>query len=159
MNLSFKSRCIADHILVILYVVFISLLFLFFLPDYGGSSTMKYQTYNPNFSSKSSYVYSGSRTMVSTTALSHCFSMYSHIQWRYSSDHVMGNLTGHSKKTKKQTPLLTLCWCHDRSPRTQQVWYFTVGCDEISSGFSSPPSRFLHFSGVTGKLWLCTTDV
>lgn len=26
---------------------------------------MKYQTYNPNFSSKSSYMYTGSRTMVS----------------------------------------------------------------------------------------------
>nr|XP_020477885.1 plakophilin-3 [Monopterus albus] len=31
--------------------------------DYGGSSTMKYQTYNPNYSSKSSYMYTGSRTM------------------------------------------------------------------------------------------------
>ncbi|XP_070762770.1 plakophilin-3a [Enoplosus armatus] len=34
------------------------------MSDYGGSSTMKYQTYNPSFSSKSSYMYSsGSRTM------------------------------------------------------------------------------------------------
>ncbi|XP_070686254.1 plakophilin-3a isoform X2 [Pempheris klunzingeri] len=33
------------------------------MSDYGGSSTMKYQSYNPNFSSKSSYMYSGSRTM------------------------------------------------------------------------------------------------
>ncbi|KAG7245452.1 hypothetical protein INR49_010903 [Caranx melampygus] len=33
------------------------------MSDYGGSSTMKYQTYNPNFSSKSSYMYTGSRTM------------------------------------------------------------------------------------------------
>ncbi|XP_034735969.1 plakophilin-3a isoform X4 [Etheostoma cragini] len=32
------------------------------MSDYGGSSTMKYQTYNPNYSSKS-FVYSGSRTM------------------------------------------------------------------------------------------------
>ncbi|KAM9815226.1 plakophilin-3-like isoform X1 [Syngnathus typhle] len=31
------------------------------MSDYGGSSTMKYQTYNP--SSKASYVFSGSRTM------------------------------------------------------------------------------------------------
>lgn len=28
---------------------------------------MKYQTYNPSFGSKSSYGYSGSKTMVSTT--------------------------------------------------------------------------------------------
>ncbi|KAF0041016.1 hypothetical protein F2P81_006914 [Scophthalmus maximus] len=33
------------------------------MSDYGGSSTMKYHTYTPNFSSKSSYMYSGSRTM------------------------------------------------------------------------------------------------
>ncbi|XP_041794310.1 plakophilin-3a isoform X2 [Chelmon rostratus] len=33
------------------------------MSDYGGSSTMKYQTYNPSYSSKSSYMYSGSRTM------------------------------------------------------------------------------------------------
>nr|XP_046249745.1 plakophilin-3a isoform X2 [Scatophagus argus] len=33
------------------------------MSDYGGSSTMKYQTYSPAFTSKSSYVYSGSRTM------------------------------------------------------------------------------------------------
>ncbi|KAM9854977.1 plakophilin-3a isoform 2-T2 [Aulostomus maculatus] len=33
------------------------------MSDYGGSSTMKYQTYNPTFSSKSSYMYSGSRTL------------------------------------------------------------------------------------------------
>ncbi|XP_018521924.1 LOW QUALITY PROTEIN: plakophilin-3a [Lates calcarifer] len=34
------------------------------MSDYGGSSTMKYQTYNPaSFSSKSSYIYTGSRTM------------------------------------------------------------------------------------------------
>ncbi|XP_040893959.1 plakophilin-3a isoform X2 [Toxotes jaculatrix] len=33
------------------------------MSDYGGSSTLKYQTYNPSFSSKSSYVYTGSRTM------------------------------------------------------------------------------------------------
>ncbi|XP_028285807.1 plakophilin-3a isoform X2 [Parambassis ranga] len=31
--------------------------------DYDRSSTMKYSTYSPNFSSKSSYVYSGSKTM------------------------------------------------------------------------------------------------
>ncbi|XP_029289670.1 plakophilin-3 [Cottoperca gobio] len=31
--------------------------------DYGGSSAMKYQTYSPNYSSKSSYMYSGARTM------------------------------------------------------------------------------------------------
>ncbi|XP_068459825.1 plakophilin-3a [Clinocottus analis] len=33
------------------------------MSDYGGGSTMKYQTYNPNYSSKSSYMYSGSKTM------------------------------------------------------------------------------------------------
>ncbi|XP_059191535.1 plakophilin-3a [Centropristis striata] len=33
------------------------------MSDYGGSSTMKYQTYSPNYSSRSSYVTSGSRTM------------------------------------------------------------------------------------------------
>ncbi|XP_053741555.1 plakophilin-3a [Synchiropus splendidus] len=33
------------------------------MSDYGGSSTMKYQTYNPNYSSKSSYMYTNSRTM------------------------------------------------------------------------------------------------
>ncbi|KAK7892120.1 hypothetical protein WMY93_024083 [Mugilogobius chulae] len=34
------------------------------MSDYGGSSTMKYQTYQPNFTSKSSYMYSaGARTM------------------------------------------------------------------------------------------------
>ncbi|XP_071352922.1 plakophilin-3a isoform X2 [Trachinotus anak] len=33
------------------------------MSDYGGSSTMKYQTYNPGFSSKSSYMYTGSKTM------------------------------------------------------------------------------------------------
>lgn len=43
------------------------ILSLCFLPDYGGSSTMKYQTYTPGYSSKSSYMYSGSRTMVSTS--------------------------------------------------------------------------------------------
>ncbi|KAM7003010.1 plakophilin-3a isoform 2-T2 [Tautogolabrus adspersus] len=33
------------------------------MSDYGGSSTMKYQTYNPNFTSRSNYMISGSRTM------------------------------------------------------------------------------------------------
>ncbi|XP_041852232.1 plakophilin-3a isoform X2 [Melanotaenia boesemani] len=33
------------------------------MSDYGGSSTVKYSTYSPNFSSKSSYMYTGSRTM------------------------------------------------------------------------------------------------
>ncbi|XP_019934746.2 plakophilin-3 [Paralichthys olivaceus] len=33
------------------------------MSDYDGSLTTKYQTYNPSFSSKSSYMYSGSRTM------------------------------------------------------------------------------------------------
>ncbi|XP_038147218.1 plakophilin-3-like isoform X2 [Cyprinodon tularosa] len=33
------------------------------MSDYGGSSTMKYSTYSPSFSSKSSYMYSGSKTM------------------------------------------------------------------------------------------------
>ncbi|XP_045893196.1 plakophilin-3a isoform X2 [Micropterus dolomieu] len=33
------------------------------MSDYGGSSSIKYQTYNPSFSSKSSYMYSGSKTM------------------------------------------------------------------------------------------------
>lgn len=45
------------------------IMFLCSLPDYGGSSPMKYQTFNPSYSSKSSYVYSGSKTMVSTTEL------------------------------------------------------------------------------------------
>lgn len=76
------------------------ILFLCFLPDYGGSSTMKY-TYNPNFSSKSSYMYSGSRTMASTTALSYYFSTYSHISCKYSTDHVMCHLTGCLKKKHK----------------------------------------------------------
>ncbi|XP_034442909.1 plakophilin-3a isoform X1 [Hippoglossus hippoglossus] len=31
--------------------------------EYGGSSSVKYHTYNPSFSSKSSYMHSGSRTM------------------------------------------------------------------------------------------------
>ncbi|KAM8890720.1 plakophilin-3a [Spinachia spinachia] len=31
--------------------------------DYGGSSTMKYHTVTPNYSSKSSYMYSGAQTM------------------------------------------------------------------------------------------------
>ncbi|XP_029378824.1 plakophilin-3a isoform X2 [Echeneis naucrates] len=31
--------------------------------EYGGSSSVKYQTYQPSFSSKSSYMYTGSRTM------------------------------------------------------------------------------------------------
>uniref|UniRef100_A0A8C3G6P9 Plakophilin 3a n=1 Tax=Cyclopterus lumpus TaxID=8103 RepID=A0A8C3G6P9_CYCLU len=46
------------------------------MSEHGGSTAMKYQTFNPNYSSKSSYMYSGSRTMVSTTALLHCFSIY-----------------------------------------------------------------------------------
>ncbi|XP_058500905.1 plakophilin-3a [Solea solea] len=33
------------------------------MSDYGGSSTMKYQSYNPGYSSKSSYMYTGSKTM------------------------------------------------------------------------------------------------
>ncbi|KAM9352566.1 plakophilin-3a isoform 2-T2 [Symphorus nematophorus] len=33
------------------------------MSDYGGSSTMKYQTYNPSYSSKSSFMYSGSKTL------------------------------------------------------------------------------------------------
>ncbi|XP_074534440.1 plakophilin-3a [Halichoeres trimaculatus] len=33
------------------------------MSDYGGSSTIKYQTFTPNFTSKSSYMYQGSRTM------------------------------------------------------------------------------------------------
>lgn len=126
-----------------------------FLPDYGGSSTMKYQTYNPNYSSKS-YVYSGSRTMVSTTSWSHCFSVYSHLSQKYCIDHVMCHLIG---VLIPQTLSLTLCWCHSGSPRTQHVWYFTVHCDEISSRFSSPRSRFLHFSDSTARHWLCATDV
>lgn len=42
------------------------------LSDYGGSSTAKYQTFNPSFSSKSSYMYSGSKTMVSSTLIWKC---------------------------------------------------------------------------------------
>uniref|UniRef100_A0A3Q3FTN0 Plakophilin 3a n=1 Tax=Labrus bergylta TaxID=56723 RepID=A0A3Q3FTN0_9LABR len=48
------------------------------MSDYGGSSTMKYHTFNPGFTSKSNYV-SGSRTMVSTAALSLSLSTYKHI--------------------------------------------------------------------------------
>uniref|UniRef100_A0A668VPK1 Plakophilin 3 n=1 Tax=Oreochromis aureus TaxID=47969 RepID=A0A668VPK1_OREAU len=33
------------------------------MSDYGGSSSVKYNTYNPSFSSKSSFMYSGSRTI------------------------------------------------------------------------------------------------
>ncbi|XP_061773221.1 plakophilin-3-like isoform X2 [Nerophis ophidion] len=33
------------------------------MSDYGGSSTMKYQTYSPGYNSKSSYTFSGSKTM------------------------------------------------------------------------------------------------
>ncbi|KAK2842377.1 hypothetical protein Q5P01_012577 [Channa striata] len=33
------------------------------MSDYGGPSTMKYHTYNPGFSSKSSYMYTGSKTL------------------------------------------------------------------------------------------------
>ncbi|KAM4572670.1 plakophilin-3a [Odontesthes bonariensis] len=33
------------------------------MSDYGGSATMKHSAYTPSFSSKSSYMYSGSRTM------------------------------------------------------------------------------------------------
>ncbi|XP_013869060.1 plakophilin-3a [Austrofundulus limnaeus] len=33
------------------------------MSDYGGSSTMKYSTYTPSYSSKSSYMYSGTKTM------------------------------------------------------------------------------------------------
>uniref|UniRef100_A0A8C6UVI6 Plakophilin 3 n=1 Tax=Neogobius melanostomus TaxID=47308 RepID=A0A8C6UVI6_9GOBI len=33
------------------------------MSDYGGSSTTKYQTYQPNFTSRSSYMHSGARTM------------------------------------------------------------------------------------------------
>ncbi|KAK5902112.1 hypothetical protein CesoFtcFv8_007401 [Champsocephalus esox] len=33
------------------------------MSDYGGASTMKHQTSNPNYSSKSSYMYTGSKTM------------------------------------------------------------------------------------------------
>uniref|UniRef100_A0A3B4GUE3 Plakophilin 3 n=1 Tax=Pundamilia nyererei TaxID=303518 RepID=A0A3B4GUE3_9CICH len=35
------------------------------MSDYGGSSSVKYNTHNPSFSSKSSFMYSGSRTIVS----------------------------------------------------------------------------------------------
>uniref|UniRef100_A0A3Q3WWX2 Uncharacterized protein n=1 Tax=Mola mola TaxID=94237 RepID=A0A3Q3WWX2_MOLML len=38
--------------------------------NYGGSSTVKYKTYSPNFTSKSSYMYTGAGTMVSTVELS-----------------------------------------------------------------------------------------
>uniref|UniRef100_A0A3P9PG98 Plakophilin 3 n=1 Tax=Poecilia reticulata TaxID=8081 RepID=A0A3P9PG98_POERE len=40
------------------------------MSDYGGSSTMKYSNYSPSYSSKSSYMYSGSKTLVSTAAFS-----------------------------------------------------------------------------------------
>lgn len=100
------------------------LLSCFSFPDYGGSSAMKYQTYNPSFGSKSSYGYSGSRTLVSTTESSH-------ISRKYSINH------------EKCPTSLTLCW-HHKWLRMQQVWYFTVGWDGIRAGFSSPPSRFLH---------------
>ncbi|XP_041652649.1 plakophilin-3a isoform X2 [Cheilinus undulatus] len=33
------------------------------MSDFGGSSTMRYQTYNPGFTTRSSYMYSGSKTM------------------------------------------------------------------------------------------------
>ncbi|XP_069564325.1 plakophilin-3a isoform X2 [Brachyistius frenatus] len=33
------------------------------MSDYGGSSSMKHTTYNPSFRSKSSYIYTGARTM------------------------------------------------------------------------------------------------
>lgn len=53
-------------------VVFLSL-----LQDYGGSSTVKYQQagYTPSFSSKSSFGYSASRTMVSPADFWNWFKM------------------------------------------------------------------------------------
>uniref|UniRef100_A0A8C4GTA3 Plakophilin-3 n=1 Tax=Dicentrarchus labrax TaxID=13489 RepID=A0A8C4GTA3_DICLA len=49
------------------------------MSDYGGSSTMKYHSTLPNYSSKSSFMYSGSRTMVSTATLSYRFT--DHVMW------------------------------------------------------------------------------
>lgn len=130
------------------------ILFRCFLSDYGGSSTMKFNTIQPaGYSSKSSYMYSGSRTMVSTTS-SHCFSMYSHTSWKYWANRVTCHSAGVSTKQSKLWKSMTCCWCPSESSRTQQVWYFTADCDEISSGFSSPPSRF-----PTERRWICATDV
>ncbi|XP_061630658.1 plakophilin-3-like isoform X1 [Phyllopteryx taeniolatus] len=47
------------------------------MSDYGGSSTMKYHTYNPGYSSKSSYMFSGSRTMTPQVAQRSGFSSLS----------------------------------------------------------------------------------
>ncbi|XP_053175666.1 plakophilin-3a [Scomber japonicus] len=47
------------------------------MSDYGGSSTIKYQTYNPGYSSKSSYMYSGSKTMGPRIAQRSAFSCQS----------------------------------------------------------------------------------
>ncbi|XP_057692674.1 plakophilin-3-like isoform X1 [Corythoichthys intestinalis] len=47
------------------------------MSDYGGSSTMKYQTYNPGYSSKSSYAFSSSRTMAPQMAQRSGFSSLS----------------------------------------------------------------------------------
>uniref|UniRef100_A0A3B4A9Q4 Uncharacterized protein n=1 Tax=Periophthalmus magnuspinnatus TaxID=409849 RepID=A0A3B4A9Q4_9GOBI len=48
------------------------------MSDYGGSSTLKYQTYQPNFTSKSSYMHSsGARTMVRAASLLTGFSSQS----------------------------------------------------------------------------------
>lgn len=54
-------------------------LFFCFFSDYGGSSSVKYNTYNPSFSSKSSFMYSGSRTIVSAAFLTFS-AQYSHTQ-------------------------------------------------------------------------------
>ncbi|XP_077372770.1 plakophilin-3-like isoform X2 [Festucalex cinctus] len=47
------------------------------MSDYGGSSTMKYQTYNPGYSAKSSYMFSGSRTMTPQISQRSAFSSLS----------------------------------------------------------------------------------
>lgn len=117
-------------------------MFLFSLSDYGGSSTAKYQTYNPGFSSKSSYMYSGSKTMVSRTLNWKC----SFSEWW--TDHVM--LTRIIKKKPK--PHQSLCAdVTSGSTRTQQVWYFTVGCEDQLGGFQVQPLD----SSCSGWRWLC----
>lgn len=70
--------------------------------------------------------------------------IFSHTSWKYWANRVTCHSAGVSTKQSKLWKSMTRCWCHSESPRTQQVWYFTADCDEISSGFSSPPSRFLQ---------------
>ena len=79
-------------------------------------------------------------------------------RWWVRPDYLTAQTFLHTYQTHP-VPALILLVSHRVMNSAQHVWYFTGGCDEISSGFSCPPSRFLYFWDSTGKRWRYSTNV